>query len=228
MTNTEDGPRLVSPRRVLERVAAAIPQDCHDDIVIIGSLAAGFHFFGDNPGLLVRTKDVDCLLSPRIRALPAGAAVTARLRDEGWTYRREERFSEPGDDATPDADLPAVRLCPPDEQGWFIELLTVPESETDLERRFTRLVTSEGHFGLPSLGFLSLTVVEPSSTEFGLRVARPEMMALANLLHHPTIGAETMGGRIGSRDIKRSNKDLGRALALAWLGEARDEDVLDK
>jgi hypothetical protein len=52
------------------------------------------------------------------------------------------------------------------------------------------------------------------------------MMALANLLHHPSIGSETMNGLIGGREIKRSNKDLGRVLALAQLSEARQEDSL--
>ena len=51
-------------------------------------------------------------------------------------------------------------------------------------------------------------------------------MALANLLHHPAIGEEPMSGLIGGRRIKRSNKDLGRVLALAYLAEARKEDSL--
>lgn len=51
-------------------------------------------------------------------------------------------------------------------------------------------------------------------------------MALANLLHHPAIGRETMSGLIGGRRIKRSNKDLGRVLALARLAEAGQEDSL--
>ena len=35
-----------------------------------------------------------------------------------------------------------------------------------------------------------------------------------------------MSGLIGGRRIKRSNKDLGRVLALAYLAEARQEDSL--
>lgn len=66
----------------------------------------------------------------------------------------------------------------------------------------------------------------PITTPFGIALARPEMMALANLLHHPSIGPKTMSGLIGGREIKRSNKDLGRVLALAYLSEARQEDSL--
>ncbi len=51
-------------------------------------------------------------------------------------------------------------------------------------------------------------------------------MALANLLHHPTIGSQTISGFIGERQIKRSNKDLGRVLALALLAERKNEDAL--
>lgn len=119
-----------------------------------------------------------------------------------------------------------ARLQPPGSQDWFIELLTVPESPEDLGQRYIRLPTANGHFSLCSFGFLSLTDYQPVTTEFGIGVARPEMMALANLLHHPAIGPQTMSGLIGDRRIKRSNKDLGRVLALALLAERKDEDAL--
>jgi hypothetical protein len=48
------------------------------------------------------------------------------------------------------------------------------------------------------------------------------MMALANLLHHPRIGPEP----IQNTSDKRSNKDLGRVLALAWLAIARDGNAM--
>jgi hypothetical protein len=43
------------------------------------------------------------------------------------------------------------------------------------------------------------------------------MMALANLLEHTKIAQRTMSSLIAERAIKRSNKDLGRVLALARL-----------
>ncbi len=89
------------------------------------------------------------------------------------------------------------------------------------------MITGYGHFGLPSFGFLSLANFNPLPTDAGIAIARPEMMALANLLEHPVIGSDTMsGGFAGRTDIKRSNKDLGRVLAIARLATTRDEDAL--
>jgi hypothetical protein len=106
-------------------------------------------------------------------------------------------------------------------------LLTVPESPEDRTRRWTRIRTRHGDFALPSFGFLSLANLEPLPTDAGIAIARPEMMALANLLEHPMVGAETMsGGFAGRTNIKRSNKDLGRVLAIARLAVGRYEDVL--
>lgn len=45
------------------------------------------------------------------------------------------------------------------------------------------------------------------------------MMALAHLLEHPVIGAQTMSTVIGGLILKRSNKDLGRVLAIARLSD---------
>ena len=224
--NENNSAKLISPAAVLEQVAKAIPKDFRPNIIIIGSLAAGYYFFGDNPKLQVRTKDVDCLLSPRIKAIPAGKAVADRLFAEKWKLRTEGGWGKPGNAQTSKNKLSAVRLYPPGSQDWFIELLTVPKSENDLDLKNTRLITAKGHFTLPSFGFLSLAEFQPVATPFGIAIARPEMMALANLLHHPKIGTETMSGLIGGRRIKRSNKDIGRVLALARLAEAKQEDAL--
>lgn len=224
--NPEEIVKLISPSAVLERIASAIPSDFWENIIVIGSLAAGYHFFGDNSKLQVRTKDVDCLLSPRIKAIPAGEAVANRLFADHWELRTEGEWGHPGDASTPDDKLPVVRLHPPGSTEWFIELLTVPDSESDLGRKDIRIVTSQGHFSLCSFGFLSLAEFQPIHTPFGIAIARPETMALANLLHHPAIGDQPMSGIIGGRRIKRSNKDLGRVLALSYLAEARQEDSL--
>ncbi len=45
----------ISPTEVIRQVSNATPSDCHDQILIIGSLAAGYHFFKDDASKQVRT-----------------------------------------------------------------------------------------------------------------------------------------------------------------------------
>jgi hypothetical protein len=213
---TED---WLSPRRVLEEVASAIPEASRRNVVVIGSLAAGYQLLPERPTTGLRTKDVDCMLSPRVEAVAAGRAWTEELFRAGWKFRPDEKWAAPGDEGTPDDALPAVRMHPPSGHAWFVELLTVPASPSDRARQWMRVETSYGHFGPPSFGFLSLANYKPVETPLDVRVARVEMMALANLLEHPGIADAKMSGAIGGEQIKRSNKDLGRVLALFHLSD---------
>ena len=210
----------VSPGMILAKVAESVPHECLPNIIIIGSLAAGYHFFGEDNDLFVRTKDIDGLLRPRNRAVESGQAVAERLLSSGWRPKEDGAHGKPGTRDTPDALLPAVRLHPPDSDEWFIELLTEPEIGDSGDRRWLRIELSTGHFGLPSFTFLGLTTYKPAETPFGLFCARTEMMALANMLQHQSVGPEKMSGLIQDREIRRANKDLGRVLALAWLSGA--------
>lgn len=218
----------VTPSKVLTEVAAAVPAACRENIVIIGSLAAGYHFFGYDESKAVRTKDVDCVLEPFHAAVGAGQSIARQLLDAGWQQRMQGDHQNPGNDQTPVDQLPAVRLYPPEanpdsEEAWFIELLTVPDSAEVTGRKWTRLPLAEGHFGLPTFRFLSITAYDPLPVgELGIRYARPEMMALANLLEHPEIKPDRMKGLFAGLAIKRSNKDLGRVLAIATLADLDD------
>lgn len=62
----------VVPSEVLRKVAGAIPPECKKNMIIIGSLAAGFQYEMLITGMGIRTKDADCLLTPRVEALDAG------------------------------------------------------------------------------------------------------------------------------------------------------------
>ena len=210
---------LISPVHILAEVAKAIPQDCHQHVIIIGSLAAGYHFFKDDEGRTLRTKDVDCMFAPSAKAVVVARGVAEQLFDAKWTYRESPDWPAPGTADAPDEKLPLVRLNPPGSDEWFIELLGAPEERQDAPRgrNHVRLETRYGHFTLCSFGYLGLVEHKPLRTEFGIQIASPEMMALANLLHHPHIGPEFMSGDQFGRRIKRSNKDLGRVLALAHL-----------
>jgi hypothetical protein len=84
-----------------------------------------------------------------------------------------------------------------------------------------KLNTKHGYFALCGFKYLGLVEVNPIPTEHEIAIASPQMMALANLLHHPNIGE----GKIGTTNVKRSNKDLGRILALAYLMTASNKDL---
>lgn len=217
----------VNPTQVLTEISAAVPLECRAQLIVIGSLAVGFHYFKNQDDMSVRTKDADCLLSPRQHAVETGISITERLIETGWNYIQEEGGRAPGDASTPDDELPAVRLWPPNSAQWFIELLIDPDSSEEKAKQWVRINTKHGDFGLCSFRYLVLLSHDPATTDLGIRVARPEMMVLANMLSHPKIGPETMSaGFAGRPEIKRSNKDLGRVLAIAYLATREDENTL--
>ncbi len=163
---------LLSPRDILVRVVATLPRDRLKNVIVVGSLAVAYHYFKDDDEGEVRTKDVDCLLTPRGEMVQAGEEMAVQLLN-GWRHRKDGGFGKPQAGPEPHESLSAIRLYPPESEDWFIELLAEPESERDSGKKWIPIRTDEGYFGLPSFEFLSLAAHQPMDTGFGIRYARP-------------------------------------------------------
>ena len=135
---------LISPRAVLARVARQVPADCRQHIIVIGSMAAAYHLLAKTEEGQVRTKDIDCILVPRIQAVRAGKAVADALLAAGWRRRAEGAHATAGTAQTLDDDLPVVRLCPPDSTDWLIELLTIQDTGDERDGQWTELAGRVG------------------------------------------------------------------------------------
>lgn len=200
------------PSEALAQVAGALPAEVRDNVIIIGSLAAGYLFFAGNGA---RASDphqgLDCLFSPHSKAIATATEVTDQLIKADWKLREDSDWDQPGNQGDPEDKLPMVRMRPAGQttSPWLLELLWAPPAFEPRApgKKLRRMETSIGHFAICSFDFHALAEWQAIETAHGVRIARPEMMALANLPHHPQI-ADTL---IAGTDHRRSNKDLGRA-----------------
>jgi len=208
----------LDPRAIFALIAAQLPKDLHDHLLIIGSLAAAYHYRDRLPVDTVNTKDADVIVQPA-GAIDECKAIATRLLGVGW-QRRRGCVPATTSDAV-DADQ-VIRLHPPGSDLYFVELLAFPDDKQQVPRRWIPIELDDGWYALPSFQHLRLVAIGQRTSQEGLRYAAPEMMALSNLLAHPTIGAKRVTEPIEGRRILRSAKDLGRVLALARLADRAD------
>lgn len=202
----------LDPNALFERIAADVPRALHQHLFITGSLAAAFHYRAKLDGQGVNTKDADLMVHPA-GDVESCQKMAIELLKAGWR-RTTECFPQVAPD--PANQLRAIRLFPPDSDDYFIEFLNLPNQEQADPRIWVPIQLDDGWYGLPSFRFVSVLAVDRASSNVGLEYAVPPMMALANLLAHPTVGSERIES--GSmRGLLRSAKDLGRVLALVRL-----------
>ena len=202
----------LDPIALFARLAADIPATLHPHLYVTGSLAAAYHFHAALEGRAVHTKDADLVVHPAGNVLSC-QQMARKLIAAGWT-RTEECY--PQSQPEPLDALRAIRLYPPASHGYFIEFLSVPERGQAEAKRWIKIAMDDGWYGLPSFRFLGVTALHRCMSHVGLEYASPAMMALANLLSHPEVGAARIesGSMLG---ILRAAKDFGRVIALARL-----------
>lgn len=215
-------PELLDAGQLLALLAGRVPPRLRPHVVVIGSIAAAWAYRDVSGMHAVATKDIDLLLRPAVDAVATAQRLGQQLLGEGWQPRFPNGIA-PGNERTPDDDLPALRLSPPgDDAGWFVELLAEPSPGQVDRRHWRRFRTALGDFGLPSFRYLPVAVHAAEQTVFGLQVARPARMALAHLLEHADPDRTPISGLPGNPP--RFVKDVGRAIALWWL--AREQSAL--
>lgn len=201
---------------ILQFTAAAIPAALLDRIVVIGSLASAWAFRDLDGSEAVATKDIDLLLHPSMQACATAVELGAELVASGWQpICLGGRL--PGDADSPTEHLPVLRLRPPEGPPWFVELLATPAADQTERRAWHRVRTARGDFVLPSFRQLPLLTHAADLTPFGLRVARPAIMALAHLLEHADPDRTAISNLPGNPP--RFVKDVGRSVALWWLAD---------
>jgi hypothetical protein len=205
---------VLMPEVLFRRIAGAVPVALHGHLLLVGSIAAAYEFRHRLNGQGVNTKDADIVVTPA-GAVEESRDIAVQLLNAGWRPHENRRA------ATRETDeLPAIRLLPPQGNDFFFEFLTLPPAGQHEAKVWIPVHLPDGWYGLPGFRFMGLAAVQPHVSEQGIRYARPSMMALANLLSHPEVGTQTMSEQIGGKTLLRSAKDLGRVLALAWLGGA--------
>ncbi len=212
--------KIVDPKELFARIAKDIPGVLHEHVFVVGSLAAARHFADDLEGQGVKTKDADLVVHPAGDAQSA-QSLAARLLELGWR-RRDDCYPQNAPD--PRDELRAIRLYPPEHDDYYVEFLNVPPSDQKASKEWIPVRLDDGWYGVPSFEFLGLTAYDRERSDSGIEYASPCMMALANLLSHPTVGTDRMSTPIGGKDILRSAKDLGRVLALARLTGREDTE----
>jgi len=203
----------LDPKKLLRRLASEIPKSMHRHVLVVGSLAAAYHYRTALQRRAVNTKDADLVVHPA-GDVGSSRRIAERLLHLGWT-RTEDCHARPS--ATPTDELRAIRLHPPDSKDYFVELLGVPGRRQRKTLAWVPVRLADGWYGIGCLRYMAIPAADRRRSAEGIDVASPASMALANLLSHPDLSTQRMSAPLGGRTLLRSAKDLGRVLGLAIL-----------
>lgn len=174
----------LDPAPLFDLIARQVPSHLHENLLIVGSLAAAYHFRSRLNGAGVNTKDADIIIYPA-GAMAECKEIAEGLLAHGW---RPHPKCYPNPRPDPAEALRAVRLYPPDADFYFVELLAFPDRCQTSLKTWVPLELADGWYGMPSFRFLGLTGFSVQTSDEGLRYAAPSMMALSNLLAHQNSG----------------------------------------
>lgn len=203
----------INPEAILERMAASLPKAYHEDLILVGSLAAACHFAAQLKERSLRTKDADFIVQPAGN-LKRCVELAEALKREGWTIRNESGFPA---GQSPEGPLPHVKLYSAKERDFWIEFQGLPQQDQTADRHDEPVEFDGAWYSVPHFRFMRLVKHEAQASRSGLKYAAPRMMALANLLAHPKVGEAKVTMADGTKGGLRSAKDLGRAIAIARL-----------
>ncbi len=209
----------LDPKVLFEMIASHLPVELHENVLIVGSLAAAYHYRHKLQTRAVNTKDADVVVKPA-NALRECREMAMRLLSEKWRRYPGKCFSQ--ESPEPANELRAIRFLPPNSDAYYVELLGLPEYGQRERQKWVPVELDDGWYGLPCFRYFAVMGFRSERSEEGLFYATPAMMALANLLAHRELGSDTMSEPIGARILLRSAKDLGRVLALAHLAGRED------
>jgi hypothetical protein len=208
---------ILDPRKILSDLKGHLSDQAARNIVVVGSLAAAYDYWPRLKKRGLATKDADFLIHPA-GDIAHAAMLMKELLGKGWkrsSIPRKECFPE--SITTPPELCRAIRLILPASADFFVELLGVPDLDQAADKVWKAVDMDDGRYGLPCFRFTGLIVEGAVLTPEGLRCALPSMMTLANLLSHPALGTQRVNDQTGGPGGLRSEKDLGRALALWFL-----------
>jgi hypothetical protein len=138
----------LDPKLIFDLVRAHIPVQLRQNMVVAGSLAAAYNYRHRLKQPAINTKDCDAVVQPA-GAIRECQAIAKKLLADKWR-KKEPAPGEvgciPQKSAQPESSLSAIRLVPPKQGVFFLELLGLPERDQRTEKRWVPIELDDGWY----------------------------------------------------------------------------------